>query len=56
MAASSIAQRHPAITAVIGLSERIHCHFVGIASTAYITPESKGSTCRKTGIMYRTSR
>ena len=27
--ASSTAQRQPAITAVIGLSERIHCHFSG---------------------------
>ena len=54
--ASSTAQRQPAITAVIGLNARIHCHFVGIASTAYMTPESSGSTCRKTGIMYRTSR
>ena len=29
-AASSTAQRQPPITVVIGLSERIHCHFSGI--------------------------
>ncbi len=49
--ASSIAQLQPAITAVIGLNARIHCHFVGISSTAYMTPERSGSTWRKTGIM-----
>ena len=36
---------------VIGLNERIHCHFTGIWSTANITPESSGRTWRNTGIM-----
>ncbi len=49
--ASSTAQRQPLMTAVIGLSARTHCHFTGIGSTAYMTPESSGRTCRKTGIM-----
>ena len=49
--ASSTAQRQPVITAVIGLKERIHCHFSGISLTAYITPESSGRTWRNTGIM-----
>ena len=50
-APSSTAQRQPPITVVIGLSDRIHCHFSGIWSTANMTPERSGSTCRKTGIM-----
>ncbi len=50
-AASSTAQRQPAMTEVIGLNARIHCHFAGIWSTANITPERSGSTCRNTGIM-----
>ena len=50
-AASSAAQRQPAITELMGFNERIHCHFSGIWSTANITPESSGSTWRKTGIM-----
>src|SRR5262249_21202674 len=44
--APSTAHRQPAITAVIGLNARIHCHFLGTSFTAYITPERSGSTCR----------
>src|SRR5262245_5276461 len=47
--ASSTAQRQPVITDVIGLSDSSHCHFSGIALSAYGTAESSGRTWRMTG-------
>src|SRR5919201_1634999 len=54
--APSTAQRHPAMTVVIGFSENSHCHFSGRLSSSYMTPDTSGRTCRKTGIAYGTSR
>ena len=44
------------MTVVIGFSDSNHCHFVGSWSTSYMTPDTSGNTCRKTGMMYGTSR
>src|SRR6266511_2646605 len=52
----SIAHRQPAMAVDIGFSENNHCHFVGISLIEYMTPETSGRICRKTGIMYGTSR
>src|SRR6266511_2401519 len=51
-----IAQRQPAIAVDIGFSENNHCHFDGISLIEYMTPDTSGKICRKTGIMYGTSR